>query len=254
MGKQAHAVLERGAADADPDTRREVAVALSLVAVRDPATALLAALAKDKDHLVREAALLTIGELRDQRLLPPVEDGLNDNIPEVAFAAARTMYRLKQPEGKQFLIAVVEKETDAQSGFLRAKMRDVARRMKRPKSAILFVARQGAGFLPVPGLGEGFSAMGSLVADDEFSARATALLMLAPERSPEVRRSIEAAFNDTEWSMRAAAVQIAASQNERQWRSRMVPLFEDTSKKVRYRAAASYLRLNYAPARAGRTK
>jgi HEAT repeat protein len=96
----------------------------------------------------------------------------------------------------------------------------------------------------VPGLGEGFSALSSLVSDPEFSARATALLVLSSDRSPEVRSQIEQAFNDSDWSMRAAASQIAASRNERAWRFRLVPLFEDTNRRVRYRASSSFLRLS----------
>src|SRR5439155_22904922 len=145
------------------------------------------------------------------------------------------------------LLEIAQREARAKTGFVRAKVRDVVRRMKRPKSAMLFVVKEGVGFIPVPGLGEGFSAMSSLVGDPDFSARATALLVLSSDRSPEVRREIELAFNDADWSMRAAATQIAASRNERTWRFRLVPLFEDTNRRVRYRAAAAFLRLS-APA------
>ncbi|HSB16305.1 MAG TPA: HEAT repeat domain-containing protein [Bryobacteraceae bacterium] len=247
--RRARTVLEQGAADPDPDVRREVAVALGLPSRRDPSTNLLAKLAADKDHLVREAALVSIGELRDPRLAKPAQDALEDEVPEVAFAAARTLFKLNQPAGKQLLIEIVQREARGKTGFVRAKLRDAARHMSRPKSAMLFVAQQGVGFVPVPGLGGGFSAMGSLVGDPDFSARATALIVLSSDRSPEVRSQIEQAFNDSDWSMRAAATQIAASRNERSWRFRLVPLFEDTNRRVRYRAAASFLRLSGPAAR-----
>ena len=242
--KTARTVLEQGAADADPDVRREAALALGLTSRRDSSTALLAKLAADKDHLVRESALVSIGELKDPKLAKPAVDALEDDVPEVAFAAARTLFKLNQPEGKQLLLAVVAKETPAKSNFVRSKIRDVMRKMKRPKSAALFMVQEGIGFVPAPGVGEGFSALTSLVADPEFSARATTLLVLSSDKSPEVRSAIEQAFNDADWSMRAAAAQIAASRNERTWRFRLVPLFEDSSKRVRYRAAAAFLRLN----------
>lgn len=242
--QHARAVLKQGAEAADPDVRREVAVALSLPARRDPSVDLLVKLAADKDHLVREAALLSMGELRDPRLAEAALKALDDDVPEVAFAAARTLFTLNQPGGRQLLLDIVQKEARAETGFVRAKLRDVARRMKRPKSAMLFVAQQGVGFIPVPGLGEGFSAMSALVGDPDFSARATALLVLAADPSPEVRGEIEQAFNDTDWSMRAAAVQIAASRNQRAWRFRLAPLFEDSNRRVRYRAAAAFLRLS----------
>ncbi len=242
--RDARTILEQGAADPDPDVRREVAVALGLPSRRDSSTGLLGKLAADKDHLVREAALVSIGELRDPRLAKSARDALEDDVPEVAFAAARTLFKLNQREGKELLVEIVQKEAPAKSSFVRARARDVARRMKRPKSAMLFVAQQGVGFIPVPGLGEGFSALNSLVGDPDFSARATALLVLSSDRSPDVRGEIEHAFNDSEWSMRAAATQIAASRNERAWRFRLVPLFEDTNRRVRYRAAAAFLRLS----------
>ena len=250
--KRAREVLEQGAADPDPNVRVEVAVALGLDSRHDPSVHLLEKLATDKDHLVREKALLSIGEMGDPRLARVAVNALDDEVPEVAFAAARTLFKLHQPEGKQLLLAVVEKEARAKSNFVRAKVRDVFRRMKRPKSGMLFVVEKGIGFVPVPGLGEGFSALDSLVNDPDFSARATALLVLAPDRSPEVRNEIEQAFNDSDWSMRAAATQIAASRNERAWRMRLVPLFEDSNRRVRYRAASSFLRLSGSSPAAGK--
>jgi HEAT repeat protein len=242
--QHARAVLRDGVTDKDPAVRIEVAVALSLIAAKDPTASMLEELARDKDHLVRVAALGSIGELRDLRLAKAAREALNDDVPEVAFAAARALFKLKQPEGRQALIEVVEKESKAKSGFLRAKFRDSWRRMKTPKSALFFAVQQGAGFVPVPGFGEGVSAMSSMLSDPEFSARATSLIMLSTDRTAEVRQIIEQSFMDEEWSMRAAAVQITAMRNERTWRGHIVPLLDDTHRKVRYRAAACYLRLN----------
>jgi HEAT repeat protein len=70
------------------------------------------------------------------------------------------------------------------------------------------------------------------------------LLILASDHSREVRSLIEQAFDDSDWSVRAAAAQIAASRNERTWRFRLVPLFQDSNPRVRYRAAAAFLRLS----------
>jgi HEAT repeat protein len=245
----ARSVLEQGATDADPDTRREVALALGMLPRRDVSVSLLEKLAADKDHLVRETAMVSIGELRDIRLAKTAQTALDDDVPEVAFAAARTLFKLNQPEGKQLLLEIVQKEAPAKSSFIKAKIRDVARRMKRPKSAVLFVAKEGVGFVPVPGLGEGFSALNSLAGDPDFSARATALVVLSSDKSAEVRSQIEDAYNDGDWSMRAAAIQIAASRNERTLRFRIIPLVEDTNRRVRYRAAACFLRLNSAAVR-----
>jgi hypothetical protein len=151
--KAAWDVLEQGADNPDPDVRREVAVALSLASRRDPSVSLLEKLAADKDYLVREAALVSIGELLDPRLAKAARTALHDDVPEVAFAAARALFRLHDPEGKELLIAIVEKDAPGKTSFARAKLRDATRRMKRPKTAMLFVVQQGIGFVPSRGSG-----------------------------------------------------------------------------------------------------
>jgi HEAT repeat protein len=243
---RARELLASGAAESDPETRREVAASLSLISSRDPAVSILTSLAKDKDHLVREAAIISLGDLNDRRLAGSIRPALEDDVPEVVFAAARSLHRLKDPEGTRVLTAVYEREEKARSGFVRSKIRDVARSMKTPKSAAFFVVRQGIGFVPVPGLGEGFSAMSSMIGDADFSPRATALLSLAAGRSPDAALLIEEALNDEDWSVRAAAIQLTALRNERRLSNRLVPMFQDGNKKVKYRAAAAYLRRGYA--------
>jgi len=243
--KRTHAleVMKAGAADRDPDTRRQVALALSLGRSTPEVISMMRALVKDGDSLVRQAALDTVGELGDQKLAPAAEAALDDDVAEVVFAAARALYRLHDPAGKSTLIAVVEKEQKVQSNPLRVKLRNMIRRMKTPRSAFFLAVEQGAGFIPVPGMGAGISAMSALLNDENFSGRATALLLLATDKSAEVRALIEQAFMDDDWSMRAAAVQLVAQPQNVRWRPRLIPAIDDTNKKVRFRAAAVYLRV-----------
>jgi len=142
------------------------------------------------------------------------------------------------------LIAVVEKEQKAESNPLRIRLRNLIRRMKTPRSAVFLAVEQGAGFIPVPGMGEGISAMSALLNDENCSPRATALLLLASDKSADVRALIEQAFVDDDWSMRAAAVQLIARPQNALWRTRLLPALHDTNKKVRFRAAAVYLRFS----------
>ena len=201
-------------------------------------------LIKDGDNLVRQAALDTTGELGDRKLAPAAQAALNDDVPEVVFAAARALYRLHDPAGKSTLIAVVEKEQKAGSNPLRIKLRNMVRRMKTPRSALFLAVEQGAGLIPAPGMGEGISAMSALLNDDNFSPRATALLLLAGDTSADVRALMEQAFTEDDWSLRAAAVQLTTRPKNAGWRPRLIPLLDDSNKKVRFRAAAVYLRAN----------
>jgi HEAT repeat protein len=236
-------VLKLGAADHEPETRRQVALALSLSRTSAPVTSILETLVKDSDYLVRLATLDALGELGDRKLARLAEPALGDDVPEVMFAAARALHRLHDPAGKSMLLSIVEKEEKAQSNPMRVKFRNLLRRTKTPRSAFFLAVEQGSGFIPVPGIGEGISAMSAMLNDEGFSPRATALLLLAADPSPDVRMAIEQAFLDEDWSMRATAVQLTVRPQNALWRNRLVPLIDDNSKKVRFRAAAVYLRV-----------
>jgi len=236
-------VLKQGAADHEPETRRQVALALSLSRTSAPVTSILESLVKDSDYLVRLATLDALGELGDRKLARLAEPALGDDVPEVMFAAARALHRLHDPAGKSMLLSIVEKEEKAQSNPMRVKFRNLIRRTKTPRSAFFLAVEQGSGFIPVPGIGEGISAMSAMLNDEGFSSRATALLLLSADPSPDVRMAIDQAFLDDDWSMRATAVQLTVRPQNALWRNRLVPLIDDTSKKVRFRAAAVYLRV-----------
>src|SRR5258706_5255082 len=81
-------VLQQGAADKDPETRRQVALALSLSRTSAPVIPLLEALVKDPDNLVRLATLDALGELGDRKLARLAQGALGDDVPEVLLSAA----------------------------------------------------------------------------------------------------------------------------------------------------------------------
>jgi len=241
--ERARAVLAAGALEADPNVRREVAIAFSLNRSTDPSIGTLLSLLIDKDYLVREAAIASVSQMGDRTLAAPVRLALEDDVPEVMFAAARALQQLGDPIGERALIEIIDREHKAESSMLRGKMRDMARRLKTPKSVMLFATEKGIGFAPVPGLGEGYSALTTMLTDNDFSPRAAALVSLASLHSAESKKFVDQAFTDDEWSMRAAATQVMASWNDRPWRVRLVPLLQDSNPKVRFRAAAVFLRL-----------
>ena len=106
--------------------------------------------------------------------------------------------------------------------------------------------------MPVPGLGAGVSAVSQMLTDESFSARATSLILLCQDpkkRSAGCPSMLDRAFVDEEWSVRAAGVQLVAGSRDPAMRGKLAGLFGDKSEKVRYRAAAAYLRLDSAGAK-----
>jgi hypothetical protein len=225
------------------DQRREAALDLSLVPAKDPVTALLDNLATDKDYQVRVAAIDTLGELNDKKRVGLVHAALADEVPEVAFAAAKALYAMKDPAGAQALQSIYEGETKGRSNYFQKEIRDSWRRLRTPRSAFFFALQNGLGFVPVPGVGAGYNALMGILSDSETSARAVSLLTVCTRKSHTCNEMLGTAFDDDDWTVRAAAVHVVTTENWAGMKSNIAGLIQDKKNKVRLRAAAGYLRM-----------
>lgn len=240
---EARQALTDAAHNREGDLRRETALVLSLVPAKDPVVGLLTKLAADKDYQVRVAAVDTLGELNGKGYVDVVKSALRDPVPEVAFAAAKALYTLKDPAGIQALQSIYEGETKGRSNFFQKEIRDSWRRLKTPRSAFFFTLENGLGFVPVPGVGAGYNALMGILSDSEFSARAVSLLTVCATKGQTCNEMLGTAFNDDDWTVRAAAIHVVTSTNWTGMEGKIAGLMQDKKNKVRLRAAAGYLRL-----------
>ncbi len=239
----ARQALTEAAHNKEGDVRRETALALSLVPAKDPSVALLDSLVADKDYTVRVAAVDTLGELDDKSRLDLVKTALRDEVPEVAFAAAKALYNLKDPAGVQALLSIYEGETKARSNYFQKEMRDSWRHLKTPRSAFFFAVKNGVGFVPVPGVGAGYNALMGVLSDSEVSARAVSLITVCGGKNATCNQMLQSAFDDDDWTVRAAAIHIVTAGNMIRLEPKVAGLIADKKTKVRLRAAAGCLRL-----------
>ena len=241
---RANQMLEQALAARNPETRQMAVVALSLVADDDPLLDRLADMLHDKDVKVRVAAVASLAELKNKTATAALEQALREDVPEVSFAAAKALYGRQDPDGKTALLAVLAHESKTASGFLTQQKRDALRMMYTPRTTFLYAVRQGMGFVPVPGLGEGIASMQGLLSDPSVSGRATAALLLGKEKDQAIVDALEDAIYDKDWRVRAAAVHSLALQNDPSRKKDLEPLMDDNKQDVRLRAAAGWLRLN----------
>lgn len=248
--QQSQDILEKALKDKNPDTRKQAAIALSLLGSLEPFSSQLESLLDDKDVEVRLSTVASLSDVKNSRTIPALHKALNDEVPEVSFAAARSLWALNDPEGKKALLSILSGESKASSGYFAKQKRDALRLMHTPKPMFMFALRTGAGFAPVPGLGTGVASMQALLSDPSVSGRATAALLLEKERDDQTLAALREALQDKDWSVRAAAVHSLVLRDEPVFQADIIPLEDDKTEGVRLRAAAGYLRLEsikYAP-------
>src|SRR5229473_6766214 len=240
---RARSFLEDSLKDRNPDTRKHAVQALGLVSAREPYLSELEAMLDDKDVEVRLATITSLVDLNSGRTLPALRKALDSEVPEVSFAAAKALWTLNDPLGREALVSVLYGDSKTSSGFITKKKREALRMLHTPKMLFLFALQQGANFAPVPGLGAGVSSLQGILSDQGVSGRAATALLLSTDKDPEVLLALEDALSDKDWSVRAAAVHAIALRNNPALEKNLLPLFEDKKEAVRVRAAAGYLRL-----------
>jgi len=241
--ERARDLLENSLKDKNPETRTHAVESLGLASATEPWLSELEVMIEDKDVEVRLAAIASLVDLRSDRTVPTLRKALESPVPEVSFAAAKGLWALHDPSGREALFSVLDRETKSKSGFLTKEKRDALRMMHTPKTFFIFAAVESANFAPVPGVGAGASSLQGILSNPGVSGGAAAALLLSTDHSPEVLQALRNALGDTDWSVRAAAVHAIAVRNDPALEADLIPLFEDKKEAVRVRAAAGYLRL-----------
>jgi HEAT repeat protein len=242
---RARNLLRDSLTSGNPEVRTQAVQALGLAALREPYMSQLEAMLADKDVGVRVATVASMVDLKNKRTVAALKKALDDDAPEVGFAAAKALWTLKDPAGREALLSVLAGEMKTSSGFITQQKRDALRMLHTPRTTFIFAVKQGIGFAPVPGLGTGISSLQGILSDPGVSGRAATALLLGTDKDPKVLRALRDALSDKDSSVRAAAVHSIALRNDPALEKDLVPLLEDKKEAVRVRAAAGYLRLEW---------
>ncbi len=245
LQSRSRVLLEDGLKDGNPDIRAQAVQALGLVGPREPYISELEAMLDDKDVAVRLATIASLVDLRNPRTPAALKRALADEVPEVSFSAAKALWSLREPEGKDALLSVLAGETKTSSGYISKQKRDTFRLIHTPRTMFLFALKEGMGFAPVPGLGAGAASLQGILSDPSVSGRATTALLLSNDRDPMVKDALRDALSDKDASVRAAAVHAIALRDDPLAVNDLAPMLDDKKEAVRLRAAAALLRLDW---------
>jgi HEAT repeat protein len=241
---QCSGILQHALDAGNPETRKQAVVALSLASGHGPLFDRLARMLQDKDVEVRLAVVASLGDVKSERSSVALREALEDNVPEVSFAAAKALWARHDRAGREALLAVLGGESKSSSNFFSKQKRDALRMMHTPRTTLLFAVRQGVGFVPVPGLGQGVASMQGILASSGVPGRALAALLLGADRDPATLEALRDGLSDKDSSVRAAAVHSISLRNDPALKKEIEPLLQDDHEPVRLRAAAGYLRLS----------
>ena len=237
-------LLQQALENKNPDTRKQAVAALSLAETGDPAFAKLEGMLQDKDVQVRQAVVASLADVKTAGARAALRQALNDDVPEVSFAAAKALWALHDPAGEEALLAVLGREAKTSSNYISKQKRDALRMLHTPRVLFFYLMQQGVGFAPVPGLGQGISSMQALLTDPGTSGRATAALLLGTDKSKAMLDPLKEALLDKDWSVRAAAVHSLALRDDPALEKDLEYMLDDEKEAVRLRAAAGILRLS----------
>jgi len=246
--EQARMIIREGADSKNPTVRVQAIQAVGLIGMNDYVRGRLEKFLTDGNVDVRIAAIKALEDQKSTASLPAIEKVLKeDKVPEVQFAAAKALYAFQDAQGRAFLVNVFTGNQRATSSAISSQSRKFFSNFHSLGSSSSFILSQGLGFVPVPGVGQGFSAVTGLLEDPKLSPRATSLMLVARDKDPQIDRLLRTGLNDKDWSVRAAAAQMIAFTARISLREDLVPLLSDKSDKVRFRAAGAYLHLAMRP-------
>ncbi|RXH57427.1 HEAT repeat domain-containing protein [Granulicella sibirica] len=194
----------------------------------------------DTDIDVRTGAVLACGEGRQLLLIGRLHDMLDDKEPEVAFAAATTLWKMKDHSGEDILMAVANGDRPANATFVNGTMHTMNKDFHNPSTLTRMGALQGASFLLGP-FGFGITAYEAMRKSGGSSARVVAIEQLAQERTGPVRAQLLSALGDKDPGVRASAAKALGDYHEPDVATALANLFIDSKPPVRYTAAAAYL-------------
>ena len=223
------------------DLRIQALAALGTLGDNARSETLIIEAMKDSDLDVRTAAVLATGQTRDRNLATNLRAMLDDKEPQVAFAAATTLWKMKDPSGEDILLAIVNGERKANAGLKNSTMHTVGKDLHNPAALARIGALQGATMLLGP-FGFGITAYEYMRKNGGDSARVTAIEQVSQEKTGPIRTTLIDALDDKDAAVRAAAAKALGNYREKAVSDALLSIFDDTKPPVHLTAAAAYIR------------
>lgn len=222
------------------DLRIQALAALGTLNGQPRAEKLISDAMKDPELDVRTAAVLAAGQSKTQSLTFDLRSALDDQEPQVAFAAATTLWKMGDRTGGDILLAVMDGERSASPTLIQGARHSVSRDLHNPSTLARLGAMQGASFFLGP-FGFGIAALEYMRKNGGDAARVQAIELIAQQKTKPIRDELIDALLDKDPAVRAAAAKALGEYRDTVAAQALVPLFNDPKAPVRLTSAAAFL-------------
>jgi len=231
----------------NPEHRKQAIAAIAAIGpAPDAVKALEIYLQKDPDSMVRQSAAAALGDMKATAAIPALKAALNDESGEVAFSAAKALWDLGDPAGKETFTEIVTRERKNSKGMLDGKMHEAKQTLTDPKKLAYMGVKDASGALLGP-LSLGIGAAHDALKDHDSGAtgRALAAEYMSKDCDARVVQLLAWSLNeDGNWIVKAASARGLGKCADAQ----AIPLLEkylhDSHEPLKYQAAAAIVRLS----------
>ncbi|MDP9050042.1 MAG: HEAT repeat domain-containing protein [Acidobacteriota bacterium] len=228
-----------------PQTRIQGLAALGLLRNSNSEKMIVDGMA-DPDPDVRTAAVLAAGQAKDHNLTTDVRRLLDDKEPQVAFAAAMTLWKMGDKSGEDILMSVVDGERSAGPTMMKGARHKISKDLHDPAMLARVGAMQGAAMMLGP-FGYGITAYEYVHQSGGDLARASAIEQISQEKTEPIHNELVAALKDKDQTVRAASAKALTNYHDEATSMAVYALLADPKPPVRLTAAAAYLRTTGTP-------
>ncbi|PYV49117.1 MAG: hypothetical protein DMG92_11880 [Acidobacteria bacterium] len=231
-------ILQSGLRKKKVAERTEAVKALSLLAGSRQALRFSLRAMRDKNPRVRAAAAATLGDLHATSAVPVLRAAVSDKDPSVMLAATHALFILKDPLAYEIYYAILMGDKKTSAGVIQSQLE----RLKDPKEVAQMGIQEGIGFVPYAGMG--YEAYRQLLKHDNSPVRAAAARFLALDPDSISQDALlQVALTDKSIIVRQAALDALAERDNSKCIQRLAKNLDDDKYPVRYRTAATIIRL-----------
>jgi HEAT repeat protein len=236
-------VLNAGLQDSNPAKRVQDVAAMGILRPQAKAVSLVESAFADKDYSIRQAACVALEQMKSKQSIPKLHEALNDTAPVVVFAAAKALYAMGDPMGREVLVAVLLGDQADSAGFFASSIHDMKAKIHDPKALVLIGVKEGASAFLGPAGYVGIPAAEGLLKDSNASGKTVAAALLSKDTQPETMKAIRQALEDKNWTVRAASARALALADRADAFDAIAVMLDDNKVEVHYSAAAALIRL-----------